>query len=293
MNADQLRTLTAVVAEGSFEHAALELGISQSAVSQRIKALESSIGRPVVQRSSPVVPTPIGQSLLRHAKALELLESELDSELERQRHSDALEIAANAETLSIWFAEALALASERTGRSFTVVRDDEGHTAQRLKTSGTIVAAVSAQSQPAQGCVATALGAIEYRAVASPTFVERWGLTHSLDGLGAAPVMQFDQKDSMQLAFLADQGQQCTGKQHFYPSSSGFAAAIAAGMGWGLVPVQQIAGLPAGAVVPLNDAIIRVDLYWHVWRIDASVLTELTDSVREIARSRLAPPRAE
>ena len=39
-----LAVLDAVVSQGSFEKAALALGISQSAVSQRIKALEE-IGR--------------------------------------------------------------------------------------------------------------------------------------------------------------------------------------------------------------------------------------------------------
>ena len=292
MNSDQLKTLTAVVTEGSFDGAAFELGITQSAVSQRIKSLENSVGRPVVSRTAPLTPTPIGQALLRHAQAVALLESELDDELQRQQSDEPIEIAANAETLAIWFAEALALANERTGRSFTVVRDDEGHTADRLKTSGTIVAAVSAQAQPAQGCVATPLGALEYYAVASPAFVERWGLRESLASLGDAPVLQFDHKDSMQNQFLQNRQLSRRGQQHFLPSSTGFAAAISAGLGWGLVPTQQINSLPDGSLVRLSDEVVRVDLYWHVWHIDAKVLTELTNSVIEVASRRLAPPQS-
>lgn len=288
MNPVQLKTLTAVVDEGSFEAAAHLLRITQSAVSQRIKALEYSVGRPVVNRTSPVTPTHIGQALLRHAKAMMLLESELDDELQRQQHDNSIEIAANAESLAIWFPEALALAHERTGRSFTVIRDDEGHTAERLKTSGTIVAAVSAQPHPAQGCVATALGALEYRAVASPAFVQRWNLGTSLAELGDAPVLQFDEKDTMQNTFLQRHGLSRRGLQHFLPTSTGFASAVAAGLGWALLPTQQIELFPTDSLLALTDEVVRVNLYWHVWHIDAKVLTELTESVREVARKRLS-----
>ena len=48
-----LAALAAVVEQGGFERAAQVLGLSQSAVSQRIKLLEARVGQPVLQRSSP------------------------------------------------------------------------------------------------------------------------------------------------------------------------------------------------------------------------------------------------
>ncbi|MFF8819223.1 LysR family transcriptional regulator [Leucobacter sp. NPDC015123] len=64
----QLRTLVAVVDEGSFTHAALVLGNSQSAVSHAVAALERELGGPVVERDDPLVPTPLGLRVLPHAR---------------------------------------------------------------------------------------------------------------------------------------------------------------------------------------------------------------------------------
>ena len=46
----QLATLSAILRRGSFEQAAMDLGITQSAVSQRLRALEERIGAVLVQR---------------------------------------------------------------------------------------------------------------------------------------------------------------------------------------------------------------------------------------------------
>ena len=50
---EQLRALHAAVDEGTFEAAARKLHITPSAVSQRIKGLETSVGRILVQRTKP------------------------------------------------------------------------------------------------------------------------------------------------------------------------------------------------------------------------------------------------
>ena len=70
-----LSALAAVVREGSFEAAAAALSITPSAVSQRIKALEESISTILLLRDKPVTATPAGEVLLRHVKALRLLEA--------------------------------------------------------------------------------------------------------------------------------------------------------------------------------------------------------------------------
>jgi DNA-binding transcriptional LysR family regulator len=61
-----LRTFVAVAECGSFSAAALQLGYTQSAVSQHIAALENDIGTPLLRRR-PVEPTPAGERLLEHA----------------------------------------------------------------------------------------------------------------------------------------------------------------------------------------------------------------------------------
>ncbi|WP_430592565.1 LysR family transcriptional regulator [Humidisolicoccus flavus] len=73
---DQLRTLQAIIDLGSLDAAARSLHITPSAVSQRIKALESTIGRVVLSRTRPVSATPDGEHLVRLSRQIEALEYE-------------------------------------------------------------------------------------------------------------------------------------------------------------------------------------------------------------------------
>ncbi|MFB6888541.1 LysR family transcriptional regulator [Kitasatospora sp. NPDC056327] len=68
VNLAQLRALVAVTDTGGFGSAAAELGVSQSAVSHTVAALERMLGAPVLHRGSPVRPTPLGERILPHAR---------------------------------------------------------------------------------------------------------------------------------------------------------------------------------------------------------------------------------
>ncbi|ONI81104.1 transcriptional regulator [Actinosynnema sp. ALI-1.44] len=69
VNLAQLRALLAVVDEGGFSAAAPALGISQSAVSHAIAALERSVGSPVLHRTKQPRLTTFGNRLVEHARA--------------------------------------------------------------------------------------------------------------------------------------------------------------------------------------------------------------------------------
>ncbi|MFB7615961.1 LysR substrate-binding domain-containing protein [Kitasatospora sp. NPDC056181] len=68
VNLAQLRALIAVADAGGFGAAAAELGISQSAVSHAVAALERTLGAPVLHRTAPARPTPLGEQILPHAR---------------------------------------------------------------------------------------------------------------------------------------------------------------------------------------------------------------------------------
>lgn len=72
-----LAALAEVIEQQSFELAAQKLFISQSAISQRIKALEEHIGQPVLIRNQPIVATLAGEQILSHFKKVKQLEYEL------------------------------------------------------------------------------------------------------------------------------------------------------------------------------------------------------------------------
>ncbi|MEV0188019.1 LysR substrate-binding domain-containing protein [Kitasatospora purpeofusca] len=68
VNFAQLRALVAVADAGGFGSAAAELGVSQSAVSHAVAALERVLGAPVLHRGAPARPTPLGERILPHAR---------------------------------------------------------------------------------------------------------------------------------------------------------------------------------------------------------------------------------
>lgn len=77
LDLDLLRSFVAVVDSGSFSHAALRIGRSQSAVSMQIQKLEALIGKPLLERGGKrVTPNSAGTDLLVHARRLLRLSDE-------------------------------------------------------------------------------------------------------------------------------------------------------------------------------------------------------------------------
>ena len=76
-----LECLAAIIEEGGFERAARRLCVTQSAVSQRLRALEAQVGAVLVVRSRPLRLTAAGQLLLKHTRAMRLLRADLERDL--------------------------------------------------------------------------------------------------------------------------------------------------------------------------------------------------------------------
>ena len=117
---DQLSTLLALVSAGSFEAAAAQLHVTSSAVSQRVKTMEITAGRVLVQRTTPVRLTSAGDVLLRFARQIELLEADALRALDVDDTSAApvtVSLAVNADSLATWFLDALAGLGSHSGRA--------------------------------------------------------------------------------------------------------------------------------------------------------------------------------
>jgi len=299
----QLAAFAAVLREGSFEAAARTLHVTPSAVSQRVKALEQRLGRVLIRRGTPCSATEAGQSLQRHAQQLQLLEREalapfgLTSDAPQARSAAAvapaplpLAIAVNADTLATWFVPALAALREQHAVSFDLHVDDQDHSGELLR-QGRVLAAVTAEARPVQGCRSRPLGAMRYRALASPAFMQRHfahGVTAA--ALARAPCCVYDRKDQLQARFLRRlQRQRLAPPQHHVPGTHGFLLATVHGLGWGMNPDLLSAPLLAsGALVELvPDMPLDVPLYWQHWSLDAPVLQTLTECVLRAARAAL------
>jgi LysR family transcriptional regulator, chromosome initiation inhibitor len=289
-----LAALAAVVREGSFERAARALHVTPSAVSQRVRLLEERMGCALVVRGQPCQPTETGRRLCQHLDRVRLLEHELRGTLptlDPQGHTRVrLPIAVNADSLATWFAPAVAAFGAEAPVLMDVAVDDEGHTAEWLR-SGAVLAAVTATARPATGCNSRALGAMRYRAAASPEFVERY----FCQGVGAgtlalAPSLLFSAKDDLQARWVRRLCRRHVElPRHTLPSSQAFVTAALAGMGWGLHPQALIQPhLDDGSLVELvPHTPLDVPLYWHEARAASSLLEGLTRVVVGAAKQGL------
>jgi len=288
----QLAALAAILRLGSFEAAAGALGVTQSAISQRLKALEEQMGSVLVLRESPCRGTDAGNRLAAHAEAVALMEAQVSRDLGKAEPGDGpvrVRIAVNADSLSTWFLAAL---EGLEGLSFDLVVDDESHSANWLR-RGEVMAAVTDHARPVQGCDVHELGNLRYAATASPEFMESWfadGVT--AESLSRAPMLQFNEKDDLQAGWLAAHfGPGITPPTHGMPSSQAFVEAARRGIGWGMNPMPLVwRQLRRGHLLALKeDAPLDVPLFWQVSRMLAPVLTPLTASVREKAKGTLLP----
>lgn len=286
---DHLATLSAILQTGSFEGAAQALGLTQSAISQRLKALEARVGAQLVHRTTPCTATPVGQRLAAHADQIDLLETRLRKDLTglAPAPQTRLRLAVNADSLATWLPAALA---SLPGHLFDLVIDDQDVSHDRLL-RGEVLGALTTRASPLPGCDVTPLGALRYQAVASPAFMARhFGDGVTAERLATAPMLQFNMNDQLQHRWIT----QATGATlsppcHRLPSSEGFVTAARLGLGWGMAPEALLHDdLVRGTLCLLHaDCPFDTPLYWQWTRLLGGALAPLTRALRRGARQGL------
>ena len=298
LDRDQLETFATVAEQQSFERAAALLNVTRGAVSQRIKALEESLATILLLRDKPVTPTPPGEVLLRHVKALRLLEASSLRDLSTSSDREGpvpLAIAVNADSLATWFPPLLRELFAMRAVALEVVTDDQDHTSGRLL-RGEVVGCISTDAKPASGFLAESLGAMEYRCYATPGFVAEFlgdGLT--VPNALRAPAVLFNRKDALHDEFL----QQRFGihidryPRHYLPSPSALLEGIVMGAGYGLVPSTQAQGLVKEGVLEelAPGQPVHVTLYWHHWEMEPPIARAITGLIVSHAAERLIQPK--
>ena len=299
LDARQLEALSAVVEHGGFGPAAQALSLTLPAVSVRIKALEDSLGQRLLVRGKRVRATAAGQALLAHVKQVQMMEADVLSGLKAGAAGDAgprawqsLSVAINADSVASWFLPGVAPLLQRHRLLLDIVIDDQDHTHDALK-SGEVMGCVSTLSKAMRGCVAEPLGAMRYRCVAAPALAQRCSTATgkvSVHRLLSWPAVIFHRKDALQDAFLAQHFglQQPNYPRHFVPAIDAFEAAIALGLGWGMVPEQQLVGRTDMEEV-LPGATVDVVLYWQHWARESASAQRLTQAVKAAAAQHLRP----
>jgi LysR family transcriptional regulator, chromosome initiation inhibitor len=285
LEAHQLAALAAVIELGSFDAAGEHLHVTPSAVSQRIKSLEQRVGQVLVVREKPCRVTAAGVPLLRLAAQTAMLAAEaLAESTGEQAHLLRAAIAVNADSMSTWFTKVF---DDLTEVLFDIRIEDQDHSARLLR-EGVVMGAVTTEPTPVPGCRVRRLGVMRYLAVASPAYVER----HLSDGFtianaSAAPSMAWNRDDTLQDTLLRKAFRRAvTRPVHYVPTAEGYAAAVRAGLGWGMFAQSQVqSALNEGLLVQLTDLHIDVPLFWQCWNLDSTVITRVTDAVTSAARN--------
>lgn len=293
-----LECLAAIVEEGGFERAARRLNVTQSAISQRLRVLESQVGAVLVVRNRPLKATSAGKLLIKHTKQLRLIRTDLEHALQElapasaggMREAERISIAVNADSIASWALDALTVLVKQ-GLPLEIIVDDQDFTDDWLR-EGHVLGCVTTLKQPLHGCKLLKLGTMNYVAVAEPAYVKK----HLPGGLTAAnfrslTYVAFNRKDDMQNEFVA----KVTGlkrislNQLFVPSSEGQVRAALAGWGVSVVPELLVRGLLGNGLL-LNVApqhALPAQLFWHCWNLESDVLDSITAALSTAAKKLL------
>jgi len=290
-----LAVLDAVASHGSFEKAATALGISQSAVSQRIKALEDAAGRLLIVRGQPAVPTGLGQRLVSHHRNVKLMEASLDIDLGNKISMPEISLAIDAASLATWFPLSLEplLSPPRCQLNIQqATRDMALHLVREGSVFGSIAAAQPHGEHPANGPAVTPLGKLRYACVATPVFAGHWfGDGFSAEAARLAPAVVCDR--DLMAGFLRDvldlDGPY---PHHTMPLSPASAECIHGGLAYGLMPLSQATrALADGRLVDLAPGkYVDVALNWHAWNLDTPFTRALSEQIISTARRFLLQP---
>ena len=285
-----LAVLDAVASHGSFEKAAVALGISQSAVSQRIKALEDASGRLLIIRGQPAVPTGLGQRLITHHRHVKLMEASLDIDLGNTVSMPELAIAIDDDSLATWFPATLAplLAPPRCQLD---VRLADSDAALQMVRDGTVFGCVASDTgTDVHATSVTPLGTLRHVCVATPMFAGHWfGDGFSADAVQLAPAVVGQHR--LLARFLAEQlDLHAPFPHHRLPLAAARRACIEDGLAYGLMP-QRLAA-PYLATDRLLDLVpgftLDVPLHWHAWSLDTPYTKLLSEQIVRSARAWLA-----
>lgn len=309
---DALECLAAIVEEGGFERAAQRLSITQSAVSQRLRALEAQVGTVLIVRSRPLKPTSAGQLLLKHTKMLRLLRADLERDLKElapsslggAREEERISIAINADSIATWALPALTDLAQQ-GLPMEIIHDDQNFTHEWLR-EGQVLGCVTTLKQALRGCKVEPLGAMQYIAVATPDFAQkRLGLRDAPGDKEAprpaltqynfrdVPFIAFNRKDELPVDFVSKAFglKRVTLNQLFVPSSEGMVRAVLSGWGVSVVPRLLAQGLiDQNQLVNVAPSYtLPIQLYWHCWNLESEVLDALTAALKQSAAQSLVP----
>ncbi|MBS1175286.1 MAG: putative HTH-type transcriptional regulator [Burkholderiaceae bacterium] len=294
LDAKQLEAFYMVASSQSFEKAAQLLYLTPSAISQRIKALETSLSAVLFERGVPIELTDKGQQLYRYTQALSCMEQELLTQLKPsmvQKNHISMTIAVNADSFATWWRKVHPSLFHKFGIVVEMLVDDQEHTLT-LFNKGRVVGCVSARELNKDGAISQLLGYMSYTCVASHDFVKTYfpnGL--NIKTISDAPAILCSRKDSRhdEMLFQVFNVKQFEYSKIFMPSPESFLDALVQSCGYGMMPVMQIENeLRTGKLIDLTpNHHYQMPLYWCFWHNQSNLYSRITNYIVEQAKQLL------
>ena len=291
-----LEALLAIEREGSIDGAARSLGISASAISQRIKVLEERVGAITVNRQRPAKPTEFGKLLCRHYERVMLLEQKLitdnaSSFSRMTREINVICVAIDEGSMCTWFTDVMRKEQERNPAVLYNITVIDGTEARTHMKEGSALAAISTSKDPIQGCSSQTLGSQTYVAVMTPEFSQ----SHFAKGVDAEVIklcatVRFSATDTLYREWLSENfGFEFELHSHIVPSCDAVLSIILKGIAWGILPKAYVQSrLKTGELIELIEGSeFQQPLYWHYSRAVKDALQPLTEAVQKVSSKKL------
>ncbi len=191
MDWDKLRIFHAAAQEGSFTRAGDVLGMSQSAISRQVSALEGELGTPLFHRHARgLILTEEGELLMRAAREIVLKLENVRSQLadSRGQPTGALRVSTAVGLGSTWLTTRLnEFIDLYPGIQLELIlNDDELDVAMR---QADVAIRLRAPTQP--DVVRRKLFDLHFHVYASPRYIERYGEPRTIDDIDKHRIVVF------------------------------------------------------------------------------------------------------
>lgn len=292
----QLEALLAVERYGGFVAAAERIGLSASALSQRVKLLEQRLGLVLVHRGRPIRLTDSGLRLCRYAETIEQMEGQVlqafspdvigaDGTIPR------LKVVVDHDSAATWLPDFFDEdANSNDARLIEFELADQDRSIEEMK-AGHALAGVSSSPEAYQGYKARSLGTFVYRAAASPDCSMRYRLKEGDPAaVTKAPAIGLSATDDRPRDWVREAyGWDGILPTHVIPDALTVLEACRRSVGWSVFPTALIDDeIAQGKLVDLEPgAVIRRRLYWHVSTMAEAALAGVTRRVMRVAQAYL------
>jgi LysR family transcriptional regulator (chromosome initiation inhibitor) len=280
---NSLLALKTAYESGNFSKGAKAMRVTKSAMFQRIKALETLVGGPVLKRGTKLELTRIGKFLVSHIDRVTDLEQDLKERLPqlgiKQRN---INIAVNADSLSTWWFNTVSKVALNLGIYFNIVVADQDVAIKKM-TEGDVIACLCSTKKSLAGARAIKIRTMNYRMYANKAFHKRYFADNSIeDAIISTPAIIYGKDDDLHNAFLRKIKSETNYPYHTVPDAGGLVQSIFAGIGYGLLADEQVATLADSSCLEdiAPGEFLAVDLYWHYWRNSSDTLIKFSHSLK-------------